>query len=60
MCGKEFTPTHDQMRAGKHGFFCSKQCSGLYGAKIQNKQITKAQEKILEKTYYYLNKGKTP
>lgn len=45
-CGKEFiipgNKLHSRNRADKHqsGYFCSKQCSGKYGAAIQNNRIT--------------------
>lgn len=38
-CGKTFTPTVEQIKTrsnGKVGPFCSRQCSGRYGAQVQN------------------------
>jgi len=55
MCGKVFIATKNQLRKRASGFFCSKQCSGLYGAKMQNKAISKAPEKDF-KIEYYTNK----
>lgn len=45
-CGQEFTikgsKLHERNRKDRHqsGYFCSKQCSGKYGQKIQSKSIT--------------------
>lgn len=45
-CGKEFiikgSMLHNRNRKDRHqtGYFCSKQCSGKYGAKIQNHLIS--------------------
>ncbi len=56
ICKKEFIPTRSQFRSGRKGFFCSKKCSGLYGALRQNNKIKEADEKQVKKVYYN-NKG---
>lgn len=43
-CGNEFTikgsTIHGRNRRKHYGYFCSRQCSGKFGAKIQNHKIT--------------------
>ena len=35
-CGKEFTLSKDQRNSSKAGPFCSRTCTGAYGASVQN------------------------
>ena len=61
-CGKEFiisgNKLHLRNRTDRHqsGYFCSKQCSGKYGAAIQNHRITSViiPKIIAEKTTQHL------
>ena len=57
-CGKEFTikgeTLHNRNRKdrGQSGYFCSRQCSGKYGAEIQNGKREKEKvEKIVAEKY---------
>ncbi len=36
LCGKRFTPTQGQVHTAVAGPFCSKRCTGRYGASVQN------------------------
>lgn len=52
-CGTVFIPSVGQAnsRAGKAGPFCSRKCSGKYGARVQNGgEVLERQE--IDKTYY--------
>ncbi len=60
-CGKEIELTPGQIndrrgceRKGKSGPFCSKSCSGKYGAMIQNNQIEKIDSDKIVMEYYTL------
>ena len=58
MCGKKFKPSanqHNTRSLSKAGPFCSKQCSGLYGAQVQNGAPKINRQKIY-KEYYQLEK----
>ena len=58
MCGKKFKPSanqHNTRSLSKAGPFCSKQCSGLYGAQVQNGAPKINRQKIY-KEYYQLKK----
>lgn len=57
-CGKKFTvkgsKLHNRNRRDRHqsGYFCSKRCSGKYGAEIQNgRMMHQIVEKVIPKTY---------
>lgn len=57
-CGNEFLPSATQMNivsVNKAGPFCSKSCSGKYGARVQNggKRILRTD---IEKIYFHLAK----
>ena len=54
-CGKEFEISRGQITNNARGYFCSKHCSGKYGAAIQNDKIEKAPEKN-HKVEYTTNK----
>ena len=57
-CGKLFKLSrshHDTRSLSKAGPFCSKQCSGLYGAQVQNGAPKINRQKIY-KEYYQLKK----
>ena len=54
-CGKEFEVRRDQLTNRGRGYFCSKQCSGKYGAELQNGRTKKVSEKD-HKIEYYTNK----
>lgn len=51
ICQTEFEAKRSQLRKDKTGFFCSKSCSGKYGAEIQNNRMEKI-EKIFQLEYY--------
>ena len=58
MCGKLFKLSrsqHDTRSLSKAGPFCSKQCSGLYGAQVQN-GAPKINRQKIHKEYYQLKK----
>ena len=57
-CGEKFYPTTDQVNSEANGFFCSKYCTGKYGAAIQNGKIEKAPKKDIKKFYYQIDKLK--
>jgi hypothetical protein len=54
MCGKKFEATRSQLHKDKTGFFCSKQCSGKYGAEVQNGRMKKVKKEFTIE--YYCNK----
>lgn len=54
MCGTLFTPTKNQRNARDHnraGPFCSRKCSGSYGADVQNGGSV-LERTVVKKTYY--------
>ncbi len=51
-CDKEFEVTSSQLNPGRNGWFCSRSCSGSYGAAIQNGRCEVADEKEFEPLYY--------
>lgn len=51
ICGKLFEANRGQLRKDKSGFFCSRSCSGKYGAEIQNGRRVKV-EKVFNVEYY--------
>lgn len=55
-CKKEFEVTRNQLRKDKTGFFCSRKCSGKYGASIQHYKREKEPLKDF-KVEYYNNKA---
>ena len=58
ICGKKFKPSanqHDTRSLSKAGPFCSRSCSGLYGAQVQNGAPKLNRQKI-HKEYYQLEK----
>lgn len=61
-CGKLFTPSRSQRNkqsSGQDGFpagpFCSRKCTGTYGARVQNGG-DKLERNIIEKKYFQLDK----
>lgn len=57
-CGVEFIPTRNQINTrseSKAGPFCSKSCTGSYGAKVQQTGEKMGRLKI-QKRYFQLNK----
>lgn len=54
ICKKKFIATRHQLNKRATGFFCSKQCSGVYGKQIQLQQREKSPKMF--KTEYYCNK----
>jgi hypothetical protein len=56
-CNSLFIPTVNQRNLkNRAGPFCSKRCSGIYGAKIQNNIQNKISRTEIIKTYYKLVK----
>ena len=58
-CKKEFVIQGNKIRnrnRRKSGPFCSRKCSGKYGAELQNKRINIASKIEIKREYYYLEK----
>lgn len=54
-CGVEFTLSDNQVKSvhrKKSGPFCSRKCSGKYGAELQNNRTKKLDSNNIEVTYY--------
>ena len=63
-CGKEFEFTAKKQRNHKgnrtYGPFCSRKCSGEYGASIQNKNCVSTRRKLLEDDVRFIREHYKP
>lgn len=55
--GKKLHSIIMERKRNKAGPFCSKRCSGIYGAKVQNKKVEKIKVNLIIPEYTSIKKG---